>query len=600
MRIKKIFVDFRDMTRLIWKSNRAYLFYSFLQILSNSIAPFINIIAIKFLVDSIINREGLNRLFFIVAWMVILNLVFGNLRTLSNNFVKLYAKRLMMPMSARFSSKAVEMDYEYTENMAVLEQMGKAAYVLLNAENLELYLGAINNGIIFLIQLIITTFIISTLNPLIILLILAVSVVSLLINLKTQKKNYELQSEIMPLERRWKYLTDLSENLIYGKEVRIYNLEEYIVGKGRENRKNYSAKFNKKARNTQRSNIVGVTLTSVQELIILIWLVLSVISGGTTIGSFTLLLNASKQFAQSFGQLSDEIVNLYKNDNFINEYFMFLKYEDRLRSTQKKDAKIDITKPGILEFRNVSFKYPNSDQYVLRNVSMILNPEEKISIVGENGAGKTTFVKLMMRLYDVTEGEILYQGRNIKDYNYDEYLDVFATVFQDYKIFALSVYENITFQENPPNKVVVNEIFEKYGVWEKIASLPNQGDTILSREFAEDGMVLSGGQQQRLALCRAVYKNSPVVILDEPTANLSPMGEHNIYQHFNNMVKNKTALYISHRLSSSKFCDKICVFHDGEIIEYGSHNELMNKNGMYAEMFRLQAQYYVEEEVSNG
>ncbi len=600
MKLKQIFINFKDMMSLIWKNNKKYLFFSFLQVFSNSTTPFINIVAVKFLVDSIINKEGFHQLIIIVMWMVILNLIFGNLKTISNNFVKLHAKELMMPMSASFSSKAVEMDYEYTENMAVLEQMGKAAYVLLNAENLELYLGAINNGVVFLIQLVITAFIISTLNPLIIILILVVSVTSMMINLRTQKKNYDLQSEIMPLERRWKYLTELTENLIYGKEVRIYNLQDYIIGKGRENRDRYRVKFNKKARNTQISNLISIILTAAQEVVILIWLAASVIGGATTIGSFTLLLNASRQFAQSFGMLSGEVVNLYKNDNFINEYFKFLKYESRLRSTRKKDTNIDRTKPGVLEFCNVSFKYPNSEQYVLKNVSMTLNPGEKVSIVGENGAGKTTFVKLLMRLYDVTEGEILYNGRNIKDYDYDDYMDVFSTVFQDYKIFALSVYENITFQENLKEKEPVNDIFKEYGVWDKIASLPNQGETILSREFAEDGMELSGGQQQRLALCRAAYKNAPVVILDEPTANLSPVAEHNIYQHFNGMVKNKTALYISHRLSSSKFCDKICVFHEGGIIEYGSHNELMEKNGLYAEMFKLQAQYYVEEGLSNG
>lgn len=594
MRLKQIFANLKDIMVLIWKHNKAYLIYSIIQVVSNSVTPFINIVAIKLITDSIVNKEGLQQIITIVVWMVVMNLIFGNLRTLSNNFVKLNAKELMMPMSASFSSKAVEMDYEYTENMAVLEQMGKAAYVLLNADNLELYLGAINNGAIFLIQLIITSFIISSLNPLIIILILVVCIASMLVNLKTQKKNYDLQSEIMPLERRWKYLTELSENLMYGKEVRIYDLENYILGMGRENRKNYTEKFNKKARNNQYSYLLNIILTSVQELVIIIWLAISVINKTSTIGSFVLLLNSSKQFAQSFSQLSGEVVNLYKNDNFINEYFKFIKYESKLRKTQTNEAKIDCSKPGVLEFINVSFKYPNSDQYVLKNVSLKLNPGEKISIVGENGAGKTTFVKLLMRLYDVTEGEILYNGRNIKDYNYDEYMDVFSTVFQDYKIFALSVYENITFQEKP-KKELVDDIFKRYGVWDKIATLPEQGETILSREFVENGMELSGGQQQKLALCRAVYKNAPVVILDEPTANLSPVAEYEIYQHFNNMVQNKTALYISHRLSSSKFCDKICVFHNGGIVEFGTHNELIEKNGMYTEMFRLQAQYYVEE-----
>lgn len=595
LKLKQLISNMRDMLGLAWKHNREYIFYSLLQLISNAITPFINIIAVKYLVDSIIYNYGFEKVIFIVVVMVGLNFVFGNLKTLSNNFVKLNAKKLMMPMSASFSSKAVEMDYEYTENMTVLEQMNKAAFVLLNADNLELYLGAINNGLIFIIQLIITSVIISSLNPLIIILILGVAISSTIINLKTQKKNYALYSEMMPLERRWKHLTDVAENLMYGKTVRIYDLDKFIIGKGKENREKYLKKFNKQAVNTQISNMISVTLTTIQGLVILIWLSTSVISAAITIGSFILLLNASKQFALSFGLLSNEIVNLYKNDNYINDFFVFLKYESKLRSTEKKGAKVDCKIPGVLEFKKVSFKYPNSDQYILKNISLTIHPGERISIVGENGAGKTTFVKLLMRLYDVTEGEILYNGINVKDYNYDDYMNVFSTLFQDYKIFALSIYENITFQEESSEKDLVNKIFKQYGVWGKIASLPNQGETIMSREYEEEGMELSGGQQQRLALCRAVYKNAPVIILDEPTANLSPVAEHDIYQHFNSMVKNKTAIYISHRLSSSKFCDKICVFDKGSIAEYGSHSELIEKNGLYAEMFMLQSQYYVEE-----
>jgi ABC-type multidrug transport system fused ATPase/permease subunit len=214
--------------------------------------------------------------------------------------------------------------------------------------------------------------------------------------------------------------------------------------------------------------------------------------------------------------------------------------------------------------------------------------------VGENGAGKTTFVKLLMRLYDVTEGEILYDGVNIKDYNYDDYMDVFSTLFQDYKVFAISIYENVTFHENPQDKDKIDDIFKEYGIFDKVQSLPKKGETIMSKEFEAEGMELSGGQQQRLAICRAVYKNAPFYILDEPTANLSPVAEHDIYLQFDKMVGGKSAIYISHRLSSSKFCDKICVFDKGQIAEYGSHNELMKNDGIYAKMFRLQSQYYVE------
>lgn len=215
-------------------------------------------------------------------------------------------------------------------------------------------------------------------------------------------------------------------------------------------------------------------------------------------------------------------------------------------------------------------------------------------MVGLNGAGKTTFIKLLCRLYDVTEGEILIDGVNIKEYSEEEYRKLFAVVFQDFELFAFSLKENIAFGEDAKEEEICRAL-SLAGFYEDAQKLPEGLDTILYKSFDEKGTELSGGQQQKTAIARALYKDAPIVILDEPTAALDPVAEYDIYRHFDTLVGGKTAIYISHRLSSCKFCDQIAVFAENTIKEYGTHDELIEKtDGIYAELFAAQAQYYVE------
>ena len=259
----------------------------------------------------------------------------------------------------------------------------------------------------------------------------------------------------------------------------------------------------------------------------------------------------------------------------------------------KKGA--ECVKPGehTIEFRHVSFRYPRSEKFVLRDIKLTIRPGEHLSIVGLNGAGKTTFIKLLCRLYDVTEGEILVDGVNIKEYSEEEYRRLFAVVFQDFQLFAFSLRENIAFGE-PADDRELERVLRLAGLWEDVQKLPDGLDTMLYKSFDENGTDLSGGQRQKTAIARALYRNAPVAILDEPTAALDPVAEYGIYRQFSRLVGGKTAVYISHRLSSCKFCDRIAVFSENTIKELGTHDELVHRpGGIYAEMFAAQAQYYI-------
>lgn len=275
--------------------------------------------------------------------------------------------------------------------------------------------------------------------------------------------------------------------------------------------------------------------------------------------------------------------------DYIEQAEIDRKYEEN------KNAVVPNINNGVsIEFKNVSFKYPNTDVYILKNINTIIHSGEHLSIVGKNGAGKTTFIKLLCRLYEVTEGEILVNGVNINDIEYSKYLDLLSVVFQDYKLMAFSIKDNIDMGQNkyPDVENKINELCEIVEIDSWINSLKDKQNTNLYKMFDESGIEPSGGQAQKLAIVRALYKDSPIVVLDEPTAALDPIAEFEVYNNFDKLVGGKTAVYISHRLSSCRFCDRIIVFGGGTIIEDGSHDKLMeNQKGFYYNMYNTQAKH---------
>jgi ATP-binding cassette subfamily B protein len=251
---------------------------------------------------------------------------------------------------------------------------------------------------------------------------------------------------------------------------------------------------------------------------------------------------------------------------------------------------------NILELNNISFKYYGQEKDTLKNISLSVRPKERIALVGHNGAGKSTLVKLLMRLYDPTEGKILLNNRDIKDYNLESYRDLFGVVFQDFKVFSMRVKDNVLLRENSDeDNSAINEALKNSGVYDKIMSLSKGTDTVLTKEFAEDGAVLSGGEYQKVSIARIFAKECSIAILDEPSSALDPIAEYEMYENMMKACNDCAVIFISHRLSSAVLADKIYMLENGEIIEQGSHRELLNSNGYYAELFNLQASRYIQD-----
>ena len=338
-------------------------------------------------------------------------------------------------------------------------------------------------------------------------------------------------------------------------------------------------------------NAASSAVSDIITGVVYIFVCMKALGGAFGIGAVTQYVSAVMRVAGSIRSFSGIIGQMRNNASFLKLDFEFLDIPNRMyQGSLTVEKRMD--RDYEIEFCNVSFKYPGSETYALKNVSMKFRVGERLAVVGMNGSGKTTFIKLLCRLYDPTEGEILLNGIDIKKYNYEEYLLVFSVVFQDFKLFSYPLGENVA-AKSVYDKAAVTRCLIDSGFKERLQSMPEGLDTYLYKDFCKQGVDISGGEAQKIALARALYKDAPFIILDEPTAALDPVAEAEVYSNFNKIVGDKTAIYISHRLSSCRFCDEIAVFDNGRIVQQGSHDKLVaDETGKYHELWYSQAQYY--------
>ncbi|NLK99511.1 MAG: ABC transporter ATP-binding protein [Clostridiales bacterium] len=326
-------------------------------------------------------------------------------------------------------------------------------------------------------------------------------------------------------------------------------------------------------------------------------LFVAVLNKGMSIGNFTMFLALAVSFSESMLDFLQRFGDYKKASLEVDDFrsFMELDIEEKVDTIPIPSAD-----KYTIRFHDVSYRYQKTDKDAVSHLNMTLHPGEKLAVVGLNGAGKTTMIKLLLRLYDPTEGYISLNGIDIRRFNREDYYRLFAPVFQDVEVFAFPIVENISMKTpNKTDRKRAEEAIREAGLLDKILSLPKGIESELLKIVDEEGIDLSGGEKQKLALARALYKAAPIVVLDEPTSALDAIAEQQLYERFDQMIGKKAAVYISHRLASTRFCDKVAMFKDGAMIEYGSHGELMVRGGEYAKMFEVQAQYYQEKRVEN-
>ena len=403
------------------------------------------------------------------------------------------------------------------------------------------------------------------------------------------KKQVELNHENERINFLYGYLFKIFTSETAAKDIRLYGMQDYLCGKN-ETCINASSYFSEEGifegKNQAKFSFVVQLLAGYIYVYVAVMAMSGAVSVGDVLmysGAIITMMTGVQNVLMQYNQINYRNEYLKTYEEFINRPNMH--YDGTLAIEKRDDNEYE------LSFRNVSFCYPGTEDYILKNVSLDFKIGQKMALVGRTGAGKTTLIKLLLRLYEPTGGEICLNGINIEKYDYEEYMQIFSVVFQDFKLFAFPLDENIAAGEQV-DKARLKQVLTKIGLNEFAERLPQKKRTLLYQENGE-GVTPSGGEAQKVAIARALYKNAPFVILDEPTAALDPIAEAGIYENFDSLVGEKTAVYISHRMSSCKFCDRIVVLDHGEIAEEGTHEQLLEQNGIYAKLYQTQAEYYV-------
>ena len=584
------------MIKLVWREKPSLFILYILTIILGFAYEIIEVIMPKFIIDeaaAVIGGGGEEHIrkavlyvgFFIVVHTFVnySNSILVQLKSVAKEWFDEY-------IDVQIGDHAMAMDFENTENPEALDTLQKAK------EGMDWYSGGvcgIMDSFIFMIQ---QTALLCGVSVVILFtcpLLLPVQIISLIIISIFNAKNNELRKasflKLAKNNRVFGYVLYALADFQFGKDIRLYESADMMCKKAEHFSDVQSEEWidqdSKKCKNSWVMDFVN----SFRDGVSYFYIGFLALTKAITIGDFSMCVSGSSKFYWSLHRIITGIQDISKKCDYAHKYIEFLDYPAAMVKGDKpvKDGE------HVIEFVNVGFKYPRSENYVLKNINIKIASGEHLSIVGLNGAGKTTFIKLLCRLYDVTEGEILIDGVNIKEYSEEEYRRLFAVVFQDFQLFAFSMRENIALKAEADDDRI-NEVLKQSGLYEDAQKLEHGLDTTLFKSFDEKGTELSGGQKQKTAISRALYKDAPIVILDEPTAALDPVAEYDIYRQFNTLVGGKTAIYISHRLSICKFCDKIAVFAEDTIKEYGTHDELAElPNGIYSEMFAAQAQYYV-------
>lgn len=559
-----------------------------------SIAPFIGIFLPKFLIDELLGQRRIEIIlmtligFFLLSSVV--NYSIAWLRcAYSPRVTKIRTDYITM-----ISDKIMKMDFKNTEDPEVLNKIKSVMNaVMSNNTGVEgvyhTLLGLFGRLTAFVGYISIVLF----LSPWILLFLIINVLISYALTMRVKKYEYSQKEKAADKDRRTFYVFDTMYDFAYGKDIRIYDLKNILIDKFKKLR-GERIDISKDVQGKQlKVKIVDVILLVIRECVVYGYLIYNVLFTGMGIGDFTMYFSTINGFGDWMKGILDDLANIKAQNMYLDDMREFLEIKSE---NKEKTRDIPIDSSYEIEFKNVSFKYPKTDKYIYKNLSLKIKKGQRLAIVGINGAGKTTFVKLLCRLYEPTSGKILINGVNIKDFSKEEYYKILSVVFQDIKTFAFTVAENVSLENlEDVDREKVLHCIEKAGVGDKINSLKKGIDTSLLKILDGEGIELSGGENQKLALARALYKNGKIVILDEPTSALDAVAEYNIYKGFDELIGDKTAIYISHRLASTKFCDVIAFFENGEIVEYGTHEELLKKNGKYSDMFNIQAQYYKEE-----
>ena len=577
------------MLKFIFKHTPFMAFgYLFFDVLANLPWTLSNVVLLKYIIDVAAEGRDYYRVAVALALFVIFVIVTNLFTTLFYEIsMPKQKEKLYFAVYKTIYEKAAKMDYEaydnpefYNDLVLAMNSMNSRAYSVL-ADTQEVLTNVIS-------VLTIGAVIVS-IDPICLLFVMVCVGIMTPIGRLIAKVNVERTEAMTPLDRKNLYFSRVFYLQDYAKELRLSRAGEMVERRYNQNifdrLKTISPYLTKQWKLYFCQESLPMTLLIYLGITLLMGYK-AIVTKEVTMGDFAATFNGASSISTSVFALTSHIaINVRENGLYVEKFRCFMNAKEKMISGTKTTV---FEEPPVIKFENVSFKYPGTEKYVLKNINLEISPYKKIAFVGYNGAGKTTLTNLLLRLYDVTEGAITINGINIKEWDIKSYHKNFAAVFQDFSLFGATLGENVS-MDDCPQKEKVEEAVKAADFDRK---LPKGTDSILLREFDDDGVSLSGGEAQKIAIARAFYKNCPFAILDEPSANLDPVAEYALNQSMTKAADDKTVLFISHRLSTTVMADEIYMLEKGEIIEHGSHEELMAVDGKYAYMFKLQADKY--------
>ncbi len=582
------------LLKITYKFSPLFVWLQILPIGVNTVEPIIAAYLSKLLLDELTDRRDARTLITIVGCIVALAVVSKLIRIIIDRLNASRSIWVNNEFSMLLHRKSATMDYEFTESREVQDKRTIAQNGFARIGSVSSYIQTISSVIGAIIILCSITFIFSTISIIVPILIIALRVISIYFKGRREKENFDFDEQNDRLNNVYSYTWMMTHNDQAAKDSRVYDLKP-LYRKKMEGfqEESYSLDMIAARKIYFYTAILGLFHHAylLTAYLVLVYQAFAVPT--FTIGSLSMALSLAGQFDNALGSIIDGALTLFYNGKYIDAFRAFIDMPDSMPRDGKEHIP-ENSKSYTFWFENVSFRYPGNEDYTLKNVTCEISASQKTALVGENGSGKSTIIKLLCRLYDPTEGRIILNDKDIREYSYKEYMGAFSVVFQDYDIVPFTVRENVNLSltpEEPDDKVTTS--LDRAGLLEKISKTEKGELTYVNSVFDESGMNFSGGEKQKLAIARAFYKDAPVMILDEPTAALDPRSEFEIFKMFRDKVKGKTAVLISHRLSSCRICDRILVFKNGELVQTGKHDELVCKDGLYKELWEAQAGYYI-------
>ena len=569
------------------------LLFCLVIILVNCLVPVITAFLPKVVIEQITEGTPLRQLLIVMAALTGALAVLGGLQKYTDQLVY-WNKFTMNTFFLRLiTRKGLTTDYRNQENEH-FRKLQNESFGSCNG-NFSYYAQTYDAIVLFfsnLLGFLAFAGILFTLHPLLILFLCLTTLVSFFLNRRINRWVEGTVGEKTGYEQRMQYVVEASDDLRAAKDIRLYRMAAWLDGIYEKNLKDLLGWYRRYTAKLFRVSATDSALTLAREGATYAYLLYLALKNRISAAEFVLYFNVVAGFSTWLGSLLGQITVLERLNHAMNRFRSYLEYpESYLREEGRTVG--DLTAPKEIALRHVSFRYSEDSEYVIRDLSLTLKPGEHVAVVGLNGAGKTTLVKLLCGLTEPTEGTVLYDRTDIRAFNRDEYYRLFGAVFQDYSILPVTIEEIVGEDESENiDRSRAETCLKQAGLWEKIASLPEGLRSKYNKTFWDDGINLSGGETQKLLLARALYRQSPVIVLDEPTAALDPISENRLYETYDEIMEGKTAVFISHRLASTRFCHRIVLIEQGQITEEGTHEELLAKKGRYYELFETQAKYY--------